>query len=317
MINQQEWLRTRKNLLDEVKSQVLVRLGRPSRDLRRYSLGLETEFDGGWTASSFKQLRSSLRRARVVLGADFHAYSKAQRAHLRILRDHVSRRRVVLLMECLRPSDDVLANRFLRGQISESKFLEATDWNSSWGFPWEHYRPLFELARERGFEIRGVGAAGQVNLKRRDRDTARTIERVAGEIPDALIYLIIGEWHLSSGHLPRLLRARMGDPGEVLVLFQDSEKLYFRLARKRSEGKVEILRGRGDRYCLNVSPPWMKWQSYLMYLEHTYDRELDGEVGVDYSDHVAALVSLLERDLRTRIDKSAVQVFTASSKQSV
>ena len=150
MINQQEWLRTRKNLLDEVKSQVQVRLGPPEPALRRYSIGLETEFKNGWRASSLKELHQALNKAKVVLGADFHAYSQSQRAHVRLLRDQI-RRPVVLALECLLVEHEEAAESYLAGNISEDRFLDELDWEKNWGFPWFHYRPLFELSRERTF----------------------------------------------------------------------------------------------------------------------------------------------------------------------
>ncbi len=104
----------------------------------------------------------------------------------------------------------------------------------NWGFPWEHYRPLFELARDRGFEVRGLGHPDIQGLSARDRWMSTQISRLAEAAPEATIYGIVGEWHLASDHLPKMLRAKFND--EVAVLFQDVEKLYFQLAQKKTRG---------------------------------------------------------------------------------
>jgi hypothetical protein len=58
----------------------------------------------------------------------------------------------------------------------------------------------------------------------------------------------------------------------------------------------------------------MKWQSYLIYLEHAYDRDLQEEAAVDYTDHVTSLIEVLEADLDIQTRKSVVQVYCPSSK---
>jgi hypothetical protein len=256
-----------------------------------------------------------LNKARVVLGADFHAYAQSQRAHVRILRDMIRRPRVILALECLAHGKEEAAADFLSGKISETKFLEACDWEKNWGFPWEHYRPLFELARDRGFEVRGLNQPRIEGLPARDLWAAKKIAALSKEDPEALIYAVIGEWHVAGKHLPKRLRPHFGDG--VAVLFQDVEKLYFQLAQKKREGNTDYMRGPGGRFCLMVSPPWMKWQSYLMYLEQAYDRDLQEDLAIDYTDHVASLIDLLETDLKTSVNKSRIQVYSPTSKTSL
>ncbi len=318
MINHQEWLRTRKNLLDQVKSQVQLRVGPPSTALRQYAKNLDLEFRGTWKPAAEKEFISALERAQVVLSGDFHAYAQSQRAHLRILRDLTPDRPVILALECLPESGSKALAAFLAGKISEKKFLEDIQWDRQWGFPWENYRPLLELARDRGFEVRALGGRS-ANLAARDRRMAEAIRKQRRERPDALIYVVVGEWHLASRHLPRKVRAGAGSGSgkdNVLVLFQDNEQLYFRSARAGSPA-TEYLKASDNRFCLMVSPPWMKWQSYLMYLEQAYDRDLQEDLSIDYSDHVASLVQVLEKDLKLTVNKARLQVYGGNSRVSL
>lgn len=317
MINPREWLRTRRKLLDQVKAHVRLRLGTPPPALRRYAKRAEGEFRGRWTPAPLERLEQDLTQAQIVLGADFHAYAQSQRAHVRVLRDLVNRERVILAVECLRREHEPLVEQFLRGKISQARFLEKVHWNKNWGFPWAHYQPLFELARERGYRVCGLGQGQTENLAERDRLIARRLEHLHKAEPEALIYVVIGEWHVARAHLPKLLRARLAQPRRLLTLFQDAENLYFKLATQRQENTVDLMKGSEGRYCLMVSPPWMKWQSYLMYLEQTYDRDLQEDLAIDYSDHVVSLVELLEADLKIETKKSRVQVYCSNSRTSL
>jgi len=313
MIDHSEWLRTRKKLLEQVKRQVEARTGPPPMALRRYALTAEREFRAGWTNSSMSQLTTAIQQAKVVLGGDFHAYSQSQRAHVRILRDLVEQNEVVLALECLGAKHDEVTSDFLRGRISEDRFLKAVEWQKNWSFPWEHYRPLFELARDRGFEVRGISDWKVKALPAVDQSVAQRLSALRAQSPHALVYTIIGEWHLASAHLPKRLRSIWRDPQEVVVLFQDVESLYFRLAGRRRQVNVDVLKARENRFCLMGSPPWVKWQSYLMYLEHAYDRDLQDDVAIDYTDHIVSLIELLEVDLKIHIKTAKVQVYGPGS----
>ena len=113
MINQREWLQTRKNLLDQVKNQVRLRLGPLSPGLRRYAKSLDGDFRGGWKICSAAELKKALKKANVVLCADFHAYAQSQRAHLRLVRDHAGHANVTLALECISDHYDEQTAAFL------------------------------------------------------------------------------------------------------------------------------------------------------------------------------------------------------------
>lgn len=312
MISQQQWLQSRKKLLRQVKSEVELRLGPQPLSLRRYAKNLDREFSGRWLRCPMKALEKSIHSAQVVLGSDFHAYAQSQRAHIRLLRSLPSRRPVVLALECLSFAHNRAIQAFLRGQLSEIEFLNRVEWEEHWGFPWAHYRPLLELAKVKGFSVEGLNPPQLDDLKARDQWTARRLREIHEAQPEALIYVVMGEWHLAQKHLPQLVRRQLGRKARVVTILQDSEDLYFRLAKERREETTDCLRRPGDRFCVMVSPPWMKWQSYLMFLEQTYDRDLRDDL--DYSDHVSQFVRILQRDLKVSVDHTRLHVYTASSK---
>lgn len=295
------------------------RLGPAPRDLNAYVKRYNAEFSRPWHKSSHADMKDEVRGANVILGADFHAFSQSQRIHLRILRELPQERQVVLALEALAASDQLWIDRFMKEEISEADFLNEVKWDQVWGFPFENYRPLFELARERKFKLVGLNRAltkRDKTLPNRDRFSAEVIARWRERRPESLIYVIIGDLHLAKAHLPAALQRVRRQLGQdrVLTILQNSEHLYFRLAKNGQEHKVDVMRAGGGRFCVLGSPPWVKWQSYLMYLEQTYDRDLDTG-GMDYTDYVASYAIFIARDLGVEARLEEMAVFTPDQPQ--
>ncbi len=319
-MKQQEWVLTRKKLLRKIKAQVFARLGRPPASLRQYAKRLDGEFRGRWRACTWEELLKSVAESHVAFGSDFHAHSQSQRAHVRILRSLPPQKKVVLALECLCSEDQAATDRFMNGEMSEEDFLQEIDWTNVWGFPWEHYRPFFDLAEKRRFSVRALSARQKskkdFGLEGRDGQMAETISELQNEHPGALIYVLVGEMHLAHSHLPDAWQSKRPSD-QCTIIHQDAESLYFRLAMRARDQAVDVMRS-GHRYCLMVSPPWVKWQSYLMFLEQTYDRELDEEgESIDHSDHVQSLVDLLARDFGLQVMTSHLQVYTPADKEAL
>lgn len=318
-MKQQEWVLTRKKLLKKIKAQVFERLGRPSAAFDQYAKQLPSEFRGRWRAVSMDELLKAVTASDVTFGSDFHAHSQSQRAHVRVLRSLPPERPVVLALECLCVEDEPAIDAYLAGEMTEAEFLQACDWTNVWGFPWSHYQPIFEIAKKNGMHIRGLSRKQDVKrqaaLEKRDDRMAADIAEMQALFPGALIYVLVGELHLAHAHLPEAWQNAAPD-SRAVIIYQDAEALYFRLAEQARDQAVDVLR-RGERFCLMVSPPWVKWQSYLMYLEQTYDRELDEEASIDYSDSIKSLVELFARDLKIEVATMHLQVYTPASKEAL
>lgn len=284
------------------------------KSLQTYVRRYNAEFSRPWSKSSYEVLNREIEASQVILGADFHAFSQSQRIHLRLLRNLPLDRPVVLGLEAISSRQQKTLDQYLEGRLEEGEFLKRVKWQESWGFPFENYRPLLQLAKERGFRVRGVNreeTSGKIesSLLRRDEHCADLIAQWLRKEPQTLIYVIIGDLHLAERHLPLAIEKRAPVDSKVLTILQNSEHLYFRLAKARQEQKVEVMRASGGRFCVLGSPPWVKWQSYLMYLEQTEDRDLEaGEA--DYTDHVASYAVFLARDLGLRVGLEDLAVFT-------
>ena len=304
MISNPEWIKARKLLFQQVRDQVQVLLGPNSSALDSYANQYEKEFQGRWRHSSLREMHAQILSKRLIYGADFHAFAQSQRTHIRILRTLPKNRSVTLCMECLEPKHDLEVERFLSGKITEKTFLKRVQWNEFWGFPWEHYKPFFSLARKMGFNVKGINKS--LNPKRsyrlveKDNFAAKLIVSFAKENPETLLYVIFGEWHLSLKHIPARVEKLSADLAkESLILYQNNEKLYFQLARQGMENQIHIMRGPKNKWCVLGAPPWVQWQSYLMFLQQTMDMELDEDEfeETDYTDYLHSQLQFICGDL--------------------
>jgi len=281
-------------------------LGKEPAAIRSYALAYKKDIERArWRPSTADEFRAALTAADVIFGGDFHAFAQAQRVHLRNLRNLAPYKKIVLAMECVPSRFQKPLDQFLARQISEAEFLKKVRWEKNWGFAWGQYKPLFDLVREQGgrgialnlvLPQRSLGA-----LKKRDRHAADILAHAyRNKRADEAIYVVYGDLHVARERLPALFQkaAKRAPAPRVLTVFLNPEKIYFQLFKKNLEHAVSVIRFSRDEFCLLESPPWVKWQSYLIFLEETLDESLYEDDGsVDYSDHVDSLLKMMAADL--------------------
>ena len=249
---------------------------------------------------SMTKLVSRARGADVLLIGDYHTYGQSQRAVLRLLRELATKippREMVLGMECISSQHQSHLDQWLRGQISEDQFLRAVQYDEAWGFPWENYRGLFHFARDHGMEILALNRprdllpphAAMPNAKRAGDLGARD-EWAAGIIVDELlrprarkVIAVYGEYHLSPSHLPSSIRevSRKNGlaPPEYLVLHQNRDELFWKLAAKGLEQQASLIALEGNHLCVFSGTPWTKLQSLVNWIRGDLTRFVDEDEG--------------------------------------
>lgn len=302
-----QWIRTRKKLVAQIKREVQKRLGEESPDLVTYGKRYDLDLRKRWQVSTKAELLAEIERVDLVYGGDFHAFGQAQRTHLKILRGISNERPVVLALECFHSRHQKWLDAFLTDKISLESLRSKTRWDREWGFPWENYRPLLELAQRRGFRLLALnthpGPRSAAILRARDREAARLIREAYLRHSGSLIYIIFGDLHLAEEHLPMAVRRQFKRGRDVrdLIVHLNSERIYFQLAAKALDLTTDVVRLGVNQFCVLSSPPWIQWQSYLLFLEKTVDQGLedDGEWEdeYDHTDEVAAMIRLAGRDL--------------------
>ena len=283
-------------ILRQLKASVYRLEGGPPPEIARYYQAYKREFKNYEKISNKRELLKATRQADVIFGADFHPFSQSQRTHLRILRELArGGRPLILALEAIDTRFQKYVDEYLSGHIEDKTFLQKINYSHSWGFPWENYKILFDFARAMGIPLFGINRSRldrkERDLENRDTYSGEQIAQLRRENPEALIYVIYGDLHLASTHLPRTTRKALGDDGtRFLTIFQNSEALYWQLAKKKLEERVDVLKLRSDAYCVVNSPPWLKWQAYLNFLEQSLEQDRDLE---DSHDHVSNFIKII------------------------
>lgn len=310
---------TRMHLYKQIRQHVESILGPENQTLSSYRKRFDSEFKVSFKAAFKKQFDKNLLEADLVFLADFHALLQSQKSHLRILRRIArgKKRDLVLCLECFFAEDQNTLQHFLQGQISEKDFLKKIKWDKNWGFPWEHYRGLVKWAQKNSVPVyglnRGSKASFSKSLQARDRFAADVISKISVNHPKAQIVTIFGDWHIAKAHLPKAVGKKLKEKTQLLV-FQNSEKIYFELLKQGQDHEVDLVQlGRGTErlkvYCLQNVPPWVKWQQYLLFLEHSEDVILEDVR--EWTDDVVKYLRVLASDLEVSFSEADFEIYDA------
>ncbi len=289
-------LKMQRIILRQLKDHVRTLQGPLSPQFSKYTQAYEREFNRYLKISTKSELLKSVKKANIVLGADFHAFLQSQKTHLRILREAVrGRRDIILGLEAFESKDQIHIDDFLADKINEDTFLLHTHYIKNWGFPWSHYKLFFDFAKTHGIRLMGLNIKTKRktadDLTQREIHSSKIIAELYNQNPKALLYILYGDLHLSRPHLPKTIEQAIGKKKSLhmLTVFQNSEKLYWKLSKRKLEDKVDVVKLRADAYCVVNSPPWVKWQAYMSFLE----RKFASDESADYVDTIHQLCKML------------------------
>lgn len=309
------WIKIRQQLYQKIRSQVEALSGNLTSQVGLYSAQYEKEFRQRWSVSDRHELFKSIQDSDIVFVGDFHALSQSQKSQLRILKGISDKKDVILAVEFFERRHQKHIDKYMSGDLSEKDFLKAIKWHYSWGFPWENFRPLIRWAQKKKIRVEGLNlyqkGRSNATLRRRDKHAAVEIVRIKRKNPGALVFVIFGDLHLASGHLPFWVRReakRNKINPKLTTVFQNSEYLFFKTLERGID--LDVIRLAQDRYCLLNVPPWVKWQNYLLYLENQLDQEIREES--DYQDEVENYLKILQHDLGVKIPSGNYSVATAA-----
>lgn len=329
MTDLEKWIQIRKDLFLHMQKQVRHRLGEDTPELMRYQKVYDREFLKRWKPATKEDLWDQMARSRVVLIGDFHALHQSQKAQVRVLRGIPKTRKIVLAVEFFESSDQDKIDKYMSGKLSERDFLKAIQWQTRWGFPWEHYRPLLRWAQKNKVPIYGINKSykkrNATTLKSRDLFAGKKIAELVKSNVDSLVFVIYGDLHLAESHIPDAIEKHLGKSfsKSILRIFQNSEKIYFQILKRGLESSTDLVRMSQNIFCLMSVPPWVKWQNYLMYIEQTYDVGLGLEVDsdedddeyeedpLDYTEHVGRYVKIISEELGAPVSVAGLSVYTA------
>ncbi len=264
--------------------------------------------------SNKTDLISKALAADVVFHGDYHTLAQSQRSVLRILRELVGKRDIVLCLEMFHGSDQKHVDGFMSGELSENAFLDKIDYAKKWPYHWNNWSPIISLCRDNKIPILGINSEtndtkGIKSLRERDAYSAQIISKAFLRNPGKLIYVVDGDLHIAPNHLPKNVEQLLGlldEPVKLFIIFQNAESLYWKLCSQGLE-EADVLRIRENMYCVMNTMPANKIQSYLNWLEYSEDayfpvhKDWDGNDfegrGTMVHDMVATLASIFKLEL--------------------
>lgn len=241
------------------------------------------------------QLLKALSASDIVFVGDYHTCPQSQRSFLRVLKSlrNQSRRPMLLCLELFHKSLQPVVDGYIAGRISEETFLRRIKLRERWVFDlWANFKPVLDFAKYHHIPIIGTEVAPEESsLVQRDRLSGRYIAEMAQKYPRHQLLVLIGDLHLAPAHLPGEVAAALKKsrtPRKMFTLYQNSDAIYWQLARQGLVEKVDMVKVREDAYCLMHTPPIVCQQSYLNWLEHE-----EGEI--DYSDARHNFLEIVDR----------------------
>ncbi len=309
------WIQLRYDLYAQVQNHVRALLGESSPALLRYQKEYELEVSKAWKVATRDQLLTAISHAQIVWLGDFHALQQSQKAQLRVLKALPDTTNVILGLECIEACHQGHLDKYLQGKLSDREFLKAVEWKRSWGFPWEHYKPLFRWAIKHKVRIYALNLRTEKRsiqaLRERDEFSGKRIVEILKAHPQKQMFVVFGDLHLAQKHLPAVVTRYMKNASFAFV-FQNPEKIYFQLLKKEVEHQVDIVQFSKSRFGLLSVPPWVKWQNYLLYLEAHYDKSFDDDL--DLTDYVAKYVKLISEDLGVKVSANHFSIASAKDR---
>lgn len=289
-------------------------LGVDRNSRRRYIREFQEEFSRFDQVSSLDDLVMACYKADIVYIGDYHVLPASQEFAARLLGEVASRaRRVVLCLEMVFARSQRTLDRFMKGEIGDEEFLRAIRYKQDWGYDWNAFRKVFDVARARGLPVFGIDSeprSGFRFIRRRDTHAAAHLAGIAERHPGAKLVVVIGESHLAKNHLPRKVQEQMRrrnlEKRSVIVL-QNLEAVHWQLA-ERGLDHADVVTLGPDRFCHFNTSPIAKYEAYRQAIEAWDADDEDGDA-VDLGPTLWNVIDSILKFLR--IDKYATPVMLA------
>lgn len=245
--------------------------------------------------SSVEELKTALKKADIIYMGDYHTNPQSQRGFLRILKMlNEEKSFPVIALELIHKNQQKTIDDYIRERIPLKTFLKKLNLKSRWYFDlWPNFQPIFDFAKYHQLKLYGIESAsyGKASLQERDQASAEVILKIIQENPQSKVLVFTGDLHIAPQHLPKevdILLKQNKLAKKKLLLFQNSEKIYWKLAEEGLEVKAELVKLNESSFCIQNTPPIIWQQSYINWLEHE-----EGEI--DFADAKHSFLELTQR----------------------
>lgn len=257
----------RKSILNSIKVQIREILGTRPNHLDKYYLKYKKVFSRKYRRVGKEVLFAKVNASKIIFLADYHTLSQAQKFHLGIIK-YLSEKgkKINLYLEPYASSDQNILDDYINGKINEEYFLYKIKYDKSWGFEWENYKEILNFAKKNKIKVFGINLKKEASCEERDEFAASLISRKIIEEKDKIHIVIIGDLHLAPEHLPEKILKNLDKNFPYIIIYQNSETIYLKEMEKGKENNLEIVQLKPESFCVFNAPPWVKYQSFLVYL---------------------------------------------------
>lgn len=320
----EELVRIQKELVSQIRDEIEVIEGATSKALQQYSKEYQETVQSFRRISDKDELIKSIASADICLIGDFHTLRQSQKAVIRILEELIElepfvsgKKKVILGLELLQVKHKNLVDGFLSkadiNRDDENEFLNAIDYYKTWGFNWEHYKVLFDFARQHKITLFGLNSQPSKNefsrYRLRDKIAAQEIVKHTSK-NDTLVLVLVGEFHISENHIPILIeKFSYGDNLKIVIVHQNISKFYWELAERGLAEIIDVVLIKDNVFCIINTTPIAKYQSYLNWQmreeEIPYGTHSElcefGDDSIDLADIISQYVETICKFLEIKV----------------
>lgn len=274
--------------------------------------------------SSSNEVLTDIHSADIIYIGDYHHMAACQDTEVKILKKMIAEKvNFGLGMELVFAGDQKVLDAYMHDEIHEINFLGAINYSEAWGYPWAHFRRIFELAKENNIPVFGIDSKRVHNPLKRDSQISKRLVRLVDKV--GKLAVIFGNAHLHPEHLPKEVE-KLGYRGKQLVISQDNENVFLEAGKKRLENSRILKLKDGNYNIINTSPiivkhgelMWTRGQGstsvYFKSLTRDIINYILDELEIS-TEEVGKFPSVLtsERSLRKRISGEELERFEGYS----
>lgn len=258
-----------KSIFSNLKKKALA-LEEGSKELKSYQNAQHRYSKREFEISDLEELIYSINKSQIVYLGDFHSFDQSSKNMERLLIELSKNKnqKLALGVEFVFQEHQNSIDFYLKGFISELEFLEEVDYCESWRFPWQHYRPFFQMARKFNFDVLALNSRG--TLKERDLNASKKIVDYIHHNPTNKFLVLFGELHIIPNKLPQLVQRQMNNLHHTII-HQNLDTIYWKVRETDVEPLDTVVAFSKNEFCLLSSPPWIKYESMIYWYENLCD----------------------------------------------
>lgn len=259
-------LKLRKKIFKNLKSRAFA-YEDTNKELIRYQKDQNQYSKRSFTISDMDTLSSKVLKSDIIYLGDFHTFDQNIRNVLRIVKILITQdTNLILGLEMVSSKHQFYLDAYLERHLTDLEFLECINYNTSWRFPWSHYKLIFQLAKKHQLKVLGLNTGGK--LKERDLFAANLLSKTAQSDKSAKLLVLYGELHIVPNKIPQLI-SQLHPEMKYTIIHQNLDEVYWKLIKEdKEEGIISF---NENEFCINSAPPWIKYESMIYWYENLVD----------------------------------------------